>query len=189
MKIYRKNGTIIEMTVEEYKTAFLKKDRTEFIEEYKQSSTPDTTTKPKHKSDNMAEYMREYRKLGAINAIHKRKSSCLKWKRTEDKIIKENVHNLNKAKKLLKGRTLIAVYSRRQKLKELGKIKDYNKPSIIRKPRSDIQNDGRYKMMKYIAKELKDITTVRPQMPINEARKQAFDRYRKHKMGDNHGSK
>jgi hypothetical protein len=188
MKIYRKNGTIIEMTVEEYKTAFLKKDRNEFINEYKEATTPykEPSTPSKRTKIDMAEYMREYRKKKQSEkhgGYGRRKSSCLKWRRSEDKVIKENVDNMSKAKKLLKGRTLIAVYSRRQKLRELGKIKDYKRAT-----RKDVQNDGRYKMMKYVAKELKDITTVRPQMPINDARKLAFQRYREHK-GDNNGSK
>lgn len=182
MKIYRKNGTIIEMTVEEYKTAFLKKSRHEFINECSEAVK---TEKPKQ---SQAEYMREYRKKKNLhpnsNGSGRRKSSCLRWKRSEDKVIKENVDNMSKAKKLLKGRTLIAVYSRRQKLKELGKIKDYTPRQI----KGVIKNDGRYKMMKYVAKELKDITTVRPQLSHADALKIAFQRYRKHK-GDINGSK
>jgi len=196
MKIYRKNGTIIEMTVEEYKTAFLKKSRDEFVEEYrnpeisivkpegftyKEATTPykEPSTPSKRTRIDMKEYMREYRKRAKVNATHKRKSSCKKWKRGEDKIIKENVDNLKKAKRLLNGRTLIAVYSRRQKLKEIGKIKDYKKIRRVN------ENDGRIKMMQYVNSLVTKLRMEHPSMDIRKLRHLAFDSYKAQKSKTN----
>lgn len=160
MKIIRPNGTILEMTTQEYKEVFKISEKVARIES--------STVKKQTKSSDMKEYMREYRKLKTSKHKH-RKSSCLHWTKKEEQILSENSDKtLAKLRKLLPSRSKIAIKTRLYKIV----LPKHKRGAVIRK------TDGRIAMMKFIQKETKRIMAKNTTIRRHDAQKEAMHRYK-----------
>jgi len=104
-----------------------------------------------------------------------------RWSPEEDKIIKSN-HKIKVMKKLLPGRTLMAIRSRIKTLRGQGnKIKLVITRSRNKQKHQVKPTDGRIKMMKQIAIILKDLRKQHPYADITDLRKKAFQIYKENK--------
>lgn len=141
MKIIRKNGTVLEMSTTEYKELF--------------------------KSDVKKEQKKEkYRiEITPASKRQRRQSICTAWSRAEEKILRES--SIKKAKRLLKGRTLTAIYARRS----------------ILKVRPHKKHRGEYakqkERMKFINARAKTIQRLHPEMKYREVMKEASTHYKR----------
>jgi hypothetical protein len=165
MKIIKPDGTAIECTIEEYKEMQnfnTPKLRDEYITTYAKANS----NRPKH-----------YKKH--------RKSSCKKWYKWEDNVIKEGTE-MKLIHKFLPDRSLKSIYSRRQKLKLEGKIpranrlkRNYKSYTHNKKPINN--NDGRVKMMRTVNALTQTLRSRDKVTPISELRSLAFKKYKESK--------
>jgi hypothetical protein len=183
MKITKPSGEVIECTIEEYTQLIKseqKQNRTEFINEYK-DSVNEELDKPKkvstkkvsdkeHKRNYMREYMKTYRPTS--NKVHKKyvkhyvKNSFKRWKKSEDKIVLN--FKIRKAMKLL-GRSYHSIKTRLKYIRH-NKV-TYGKRKVN-------LNDKRVPMMKFVSHKTRDIQKENPKLTRLECQRLAFQLYR-----------
>lgn len=146
MKISNPDGTVIECSVDEYRDVFEKKSRVEFINKYKNELD---------KSNSNKKYNMKVRT-----------SSCSRWSRSEDKIIRENT--IRKSMKLLPHRTKIAIYARRSHLN-----------TTKRHYRTTGLNDRRRFMMRFVSTLSNKLIKNNPDMSKSKSLKLAFVEYKR----------
>jgi hypothetical protein len=184
MKIYRPNGTVIEMTVDEYKQAFVHEKKIEVVTKAK-----DYTPTKKQKKDMKAMFDLKGDEDEILDVVKQSKSklrhrggtvsSFKKWTKAEEKILMENT--IRKAKKLL-GRTIQAIYSRRSLfMREHPNFK----PTVHARSRKNIGDfTAQSKRMKWILDRRNTLKKLHPEQSQSELMKEAFAQYSKYAKGE-----
>jgi hypothetical protein len=173
MKIVRPNGTILELTTDEYRQLFGEKRKDISFTMKVPRIAKESPTKEAVR-EYMRNYTRERRKLKTLKTFkHKcRKSSCKHWERRDIKLLLDSKDkSISQLRKMFPERSKCAIRTLLYK-HGIKHCRGYNPYKKVTK------TDGRKTMMKFISKERARIRAKNPTISFFNAQKEAMNRYR-----------